>query len=106
MASTSSHTCFFSFGPDDSFISKSYEGLRYHGLPPALRTLIAGGTVRDVHWVRNIEARHGCMGNWSAFDNVYSKCIRVYLALTVVPRNGSTVRSNAQPESPINTHTH
>ena len=51
MNGTSSATCFFSFGPDDSFISKSYEGLRYNDLPPALLALINGGSVRDVHWV-------------------------------------------------------
>ncbi|KAF1976194.1 hypothetical protein BU23DRAFT_42747 [Bimuria novae-zelandiae CBS 107.79] len=50
MKITSSNTCFFSFGPDDSFISKSYEGLRYHSLPPTLLTLITSGSVLDVHW--------------------------------------------------------
>ncbi|KAF2443195.1 hypothetical protein P171DRAFT_391327 [Karstenula rhodostoma CBS 690.94] len=50
MNGTSSQTCFFSFGPDDSFISKSQEGLRHNDLPPALLTLIKGGSVRDVHW--------------------------------------------------------
>ncbi|KAJ4359911.1 Phosphatidylglycerol/phosphatidylinositol transfer protein [Didymosphaeria variabile] len=50
MNGTSSPTCFFSFGPEDSFISKSYEGLRYHALPPALLALMTGGSVLDVHW--------------------------------------------------------
>ncbi|KAF2786908.1 hypothetical protein K505DRAFT_317612 [Melanomma pulvis-pyrius CBS 109.77] len=48
--STSSNTSFFSFGPDDSFVSKSFEGLRYRNLPPALLKLIVGGSVVDVHW--------------------------------------------------------
>lgn len=51
MNGTSSATCFFSFGSNDSFISKNYEGLRYSDLPPALLSLITGGSVRDVHWV-------------------------------------------------------
>ncbi|KAF9734196.1 hypothetical protein PMIN01_07099 [Paraphaeosphaeria minitans] len=50
MNGTSSATSFFSFGPDDGFISKSYEGLRYNDLPAALLALIDGGSVQDVHW--------------------------------------------------------
>ncbi|KAF2704309.1 hypothetical protein K504DRAFT_462878 [Pleomassaria siparia CBS 279.74] len=50
MRGTSSNTSFFSFGPGDSFISKSFEGLRYRNLPSALHKLIAGGSVVDVHW--------------------------------------------------------
>ncbi|KAF2014349.1 hypothetical protein BU24DRAFT_423328 [Aaosphaeria arxii CBS 175.79] len=46
----SSRTSFFSFGPDENFISKSYEGLRYRDLPPTLHQLIVGGSVVDVHW--------------------------------------------------------
>ncbi|KAF2731637.1 hypothetical protein EJ04DRAFT_363547 [Polyplosphaeria fusca] len=45
-----SNTSFFSFGPDDGFISKSHEGLRYRDLPPTLHQLIVSGSVVDIHW--------------------------------------------------------
>ncbi|CAI6337595.1 unnamed protein product [Periconia digitata] len=47
---TAPTTPFFSFGPEDSFISKNYEGLRYRHLPPSLHDLIIGGSVLDVYW--------------------------------------------------------
>ncbi|PSN69506.1 hypothetical protein BS50DRAFT_572631 [Corynespora cassiicola Philippines] len=50
MSGPSSNTSFFSFGPGDSFLSKSYEGLRYRHLPSSLHQLIAGGNVTDVYW--------------------------------------------------------
>lgn len=45
-----SNVSFFSFGPHDSYISKSHEGLRYRDLPPTLQQLVLSGSVRDVHW--------------------------------------------------------
>ncbi|KAF2676406.1 hypothetical protein K458DRAFT_379961 [Lentithecium fluviatile CBS 122367] len=50
MSGTWSSTSFFSFGPDDSFISKNFEGLRYRNLPASLYDLIIGGSVLDVYW--------------------------------------------------------
>ncbi|KAF1960861.1 hypothetical protein CC80DRAFT_266203 [Byssothecium circinans] len=49
-SSSSTTAPFFSFGPDDSFISKSAEGLRYRHLPKSLKNLITDGKVLDVHW--------------------------------------------------------
>ncbi|PVH98095.1 hypothetical protein DM02DRAFT_657657 [Periconia macrospinosa] len=49
-ATTTTISPFFSFGPDDSFISKNYEGLRYRHLPPGLHDLISSGSVLDVYW--------------------------------------------------------
>ncbi|KAH6612058.1 hypothetical protein C7974DRAFT_90569 [Boeremia exigua] len=48
MASTSSTASFFSFGWNDSFISKSYQGLRHRNLPTSLLALLA--TASEVHW--------------------------------------------------------
>ncbi|KAF2111107.1 hypothetical protein BDV96DRAFT_690527 [Lophiotrema nucula] len=45
-----SSTSCFSFGPEDSFISRSFEGLRYRDLPQSLHQLIVAGSVLDVHW--------------------------------------------------------
>ncbi|KAI4697812.1 uncharacterized protein J4E84_000945 [Alternaria hordeiaustralica] len=44
------NTSFFSFGLDDSFISKSFAGLNYRNLPASLQDLLLGRTVSDVHW--------------------------------------------------------
>ncbi|KAF2261244.1 hypothetical protein CC78DRAFT_583888 [Lojkania enalia] len=41
---------FFSFGLEGSFISKSFEGLRYRDLPLSLHRLIISGSVLDVYW--------------------------------------------------------
>ncbi|KAI4627443.1 uncharacterized protein J4E87_004006 [Alternaria ethzedia] len=44
------NTSFFSFGLDDSFISKSFAGLNYRNLPASLQDLLLGRTVSEVHW--------------------------------------------------------
>ncbi|KAL6711045.1 Phosphatidylglycerol/phosphatidylinositol transfer protein [Coniothyrium glycines] len=50
MSGTSTKTSFFSFGPDDSFVSRSFAGFKYHNLPAPLRNLIIGSTIAEVHW--------------------------------------------------------
>ncbi|KAF2824414.1 hypothetical protein CC86DRAFT_457184 [Ophiobolus disseminans] len=45
-----SSTSFFSFGTNDSFISKSFQGLRHRNLSSSLQTLLRGSTVADLHW--------------------------------------------------------
>lgn len=45
-----SSTSFFSFGTDDSFVSKSFAGLKFHNLPPTLQHVLLGSTVSTVHW--------------------------------------------------------
>ncbi|CAO2653002.1 Nn.00g024130.m01.CDS01 [Neocucurbitaria sp. VM-36] len=49
MSGTSSTTSFFSFGTNDSFLSRSFAGLKYRNLPATLRDLL-GSTVSEVHW--------------------------------------------------------
>ncbi|KAF2637588.1 hypothetical protein P280DRAFT_109466 [Massarina eburnea CBS 473.64] len=49
-ANPGSSAPFFSFGLDDGFISKNFEGLRYRRLPPSLNDLITNGNVLDVQW--------------------------------------------------------
>ncbi|KAH9869100.1 hypothetical protein J1614_008177 [Plenodomus biglobosus] len=48
--SGASSTSFFSFGPDDSFISKSFAELNFRNLPSSLRDLLVSSTVSEVHW--------------------------------------------------------
>ncbi|KAF2846513.1 hypothetical protein T440DRAFT_458191 [Plenodomus tracheiphilus IPT5] len=50
MSGVSSTTSFFSFGPDDSFISKSFVGLNFNNLPPSLRDILTSSTISSVHW--------------------------------------------------------
>ncbi|KAF2125018.1 hypothetical protein P153DRAFT_300600 [Dothidotthia symphoricarpi CBS 119687] len=50
MSGTSSNTSFFSFGPHDSFISKSFQGLKSRNLSPDLHKLILRKSALDVHW--------------------------------------------------------
>ncbi|KAF1832698.1 hypothetical protein BDW02DRAFT_570787 [Decorospora gaudefroyi] len=50
MSGTTSNTSFFSFGTNDSFISRSFSGLNYHNLPSTLQDLLLGSTVSEVHW--------------------------------------------------------
>ncbi|KAA8622367.1 hypothetical protein PtrSN002B_004577 [Pyrenophora tritici-repentis] len=50
MGGLSGNTSFFSFGPNDSFISKSFAGLQYRNLPSSLQDLLLGRTVAEVHW--------------------------------------------------------
>ncbi|KAF2188693.1 hypothetical protein K469DRAFT_724582 [Zopfia rhizophila CBS 207.26] len=45
-----SNISFFSFGPEDSFISKSFEGLRYRNLPRALQKLILPERLAEAYW--------------------------------------------------------
>ncbi|KAF2877560.1 hypothetical protein BDV95DRAFT_559558 [Massariosphaeria phaeospora] len=47
MSTTSS---FFSFGSDDSFVSKSFEGFKYQNAPLAFQELVHGGSVAEVSW--------------------------------------------------------
>ncbi|KAF1945036.1 hypothetical protein EJ02DRAFT_339546 [Clathrospora elynae] len=49
MSSTAT-TSFFSFGTNDSFICKSFAGLKYRNLPATLQDLLLGNTVSEVHW--------------------------------------------------------
>ncbi|KAF1843509.1 uncharacterized protein K460DRAFT_418562 [Cucurbitaria berberidis CBS 394.84] len=50
MSGTTSTPSFFSFGTNDSFITKSFAGLKYRNLPAALRDFLLGSTVSEVHW--------------------------------------------------------
>ncbi|KAF2002198.1 hypothetical protein P154DRAFT_462673, partial [Amniculicola lignicola CBS 123094] len=45
-----STTSFFCFGPEDSYISKSFAGLTYHVHSQSLHQLLTSGTVGEVHW--------------------------------------------------------
>ncbi|KAF2275751.1 uncharacterized protein EI97DRAFT_450918 [Westerdykella ornata] len=47
---SSSTRSFFSFGPNESYISNSYEGLTYRNLPLPLYQLIISGRVVSAHW--------------------------------------------------------
>ncbi|KAH8729060.1 hypothetical protein GQ44DRAFT_756942 [Phaeosphaeriaceae sp. PMI808] len=48
--STPNITSFFSFGANDSFISKSFQGLKYRNLPLPLQDLLRGSTAADLQW--------------------------------------------------------
>ncbi|KAF2623635.1 hypothetical protein BU25DRAFT_349499 [Macroventuria anomochaeta] len=48
MAATSSNASFLSFGRDDGFISKSFQGLKHRHLPTSLLALLS--TATEVHW--------------------------------------------------------
>ncbi|KAF1925240.1 uncharacterized protein M421DRAFT_424042 [Didymella exigua CBS 183.55] len=48
MAATSSNASFLSFGRNDSFISKSFQGINHHNLPTSLSSLIS--TATEIHW--------------------------------------------------------
>ncbi|CAN9325385.1 unnamed protein product [Alternaria alternata] len=50
MSGTASNASFFSFGPNDSYISKSFAGLNYRNLPSSLQDLLLGRSVSEVHW--------------------------------------------------------
>ncbi|KAH7072485.1 hypothetical protein FB567DRAFT_204121 [Paraphoma chrysanthemicola] len=43
-------TSFFSFGTEDSFISKSFQGLKYRNLPTPLQDLLRSSTIADLYW--------------------------------------------------------
>ncbi|KAF2035306.1 hypothetical protein EK21DRAFT_107426 [Setomelanomma holmii] len=45
-----STSSFFSFGTRDSFISKSFQGLKYRNLPSPLQDLLRSSSVADLHW--------------------------------------------------------
>ncbi|KAI8931130.1 hypothetical protein NX059_011484 [Plenodomus lindquistii] len=43
-------TSFFSFGPNDSFIAKSFAGLKYANLPPSLTSLLTTNPPPTINW--------------------------------------------------------
>ncbi|OAL03494.1 hypothetical protein IQ06DRAFT_374630 [Phaeosphaeriaceae sp. SRC1lsM3a] len=44
------NTSFFSFGTNDSFIAKSFDGLKYRNLPAPLQDLLRGSSIVDLNW--------------------------------------------------------
>lgn len=50
MSGTPGKTSFFSFGADDSYITKSFGGLKHYKLPSTLRDLVLGSAVKEIHW--------------------------------------------------------
>ncbi|KAF1913152.1 hypothetical protein BDU57DRAFT_481770 [Ampelomyces quisqualis] len=45
-----SNISFLSFGTNDSFIAKSFQGLKYRNLPAPLQDLVRSGTIAELYW--------------------------------------------------------